>query len=170
MSIELEGGIIGEPLMAKALLSLLLVTAQLSLWSGPALWLCICGSGQTCIVSDPQTCKCCRGHHLQGTPCCEAQTCQDDERGASGQALCEREDLHIGRSPGCPHIQLSHHQSTVVAASFAADPTGLAPFLAEAVGPAYVVASVCSGKTAVTWRSGSPIPILGVLACAVLQC
>lgn len=155
--------------MTKVLLSLLLVMTQLHSWSGPSLWLCICGSGQTCIVADPQTCNCCQGQHPAGMPCGDYS---EDQPGMGDGCPSDRADLQVCEPFGCPHFQLSQHQGVAVAsAKFAADAARLIPFLAEIAGLASVVdGSVCDGSTAVIWLPHAPKSSLTDLAHVVLRC
>lgn len=154
--------------MTKVLLSLLLVMTQLLSWSGPSLWLCICGSGQTCIVADAQTCNCCQGQHSLGTPC----DCSEDQPGTSDGCRLEGADTLVCQPPGCPHFQLSHHQGAAVAsAKFAADAACVIPFLAESADPAWGMdVSVRDGKAAVVWLPRAAKPSMTDLAHVVLRC
>lgn len=164
-----ESRIFWEPLMTKALLALLLVMTQLLSWSGPALWLCICGSGETCIVGDPQTCNCCHGHHPQGTPCGAAEACDDDQPLASDRFHSGRDDLRVCEPSGCPHFQLSHHQAAAVASAKFADET--ARFIAVIVNPASIAdGSVRDCATLAFWLPRAPRLSLTGLAHVVLRC
>lgn len=153
--------------MRKSLLPLLLVLTQLSSWSGPALWLCICGSGRACIVADPQTCNCCQKRHPAGTPCSDAEN-GTDECGAS-DCPTTGDSVLTYQSSGCPHFQLSHHQGAVVGpAKFADD---AARFVAEIAGPGSVVDGfVRVPETPVFWLPPAPKPTLTDLAHVVLRC
>jgi hypothetical protein len=83
--------------------------------------------------------------------------------------LCD--DLLIGRTSGCPHIQLSYHQGAiVVSASFAKDAADLIAFVVETAEPVCALAPVCDDRAADAWLSRAPIPPATERAGVVLQC
>ena len=128
-------------IMAKSLLSLVLMTMQLISWGASPLYLCLGGDGSFCIDFGPESCKCCKHPHIETNGCGSAPSaCQEHDHSHSEKPSVNCDKFAATAPCECTHIQIPEfHGTALVASSTSPDVERLVNFLTIASGLSFHV-------------------------------